>query len=552
MPFMDAIASTSSSTRRAFALVLLIPIMLLFGCGKSGNATGGIAGSGNTGNSGNSGNSGGTVEAPVITSFSAGASAIASGTSTTLTAVFSGGNGVVSNGVGAVASGTPVNISPSSTTSYTLTVTNSAGASVTAQVTVTVLPNNQANITVGFGPLGETGGYVNGIFTTVTVCQPGTQNCVAIPNVLVDTGSVGLRVLASALESVSLPQISVGGNPLLECVQFGDTSYTWGTMATAAVNIAGETASSLPVQVLGTTSLPVPPSCLSTPLLPGYGNDDTVQSLGANGILGIGNGAVDGPWDCGSYCEAYTTYSPYFTCPGGTCGEVLVSTKVQDENPVAAFASADTNGVIITLPSVPGTGESTVSGTLTFGINTQPDNALGSAVVYPLDECDDFPQVNYGGLAYYDSFCSGTASGLGGFMDTGSNALYVSDSTTLSSEGLPIIECPSNSSGSGFYCISGGGSTTLSNITLISNGTTTGTVSLSISNATNLINSHNAALNDIGGDSGPPGDYADGDDFFDFGLPFFLGRTVFVGITGPSGMTSGTFAATAPNGFVAF
>jgi len=427
------------------------------------------------------------------------------------------------------------------------------GGSNSSSTATTPAPatNNSAAVTVGFGPLGQPGGYFNGIFTTVTVCQPGTQNCSTIPNVLVDTGSIGLRVLASEL-TVSLTQITVGSNPLLECIQYGDTSYSWGTMATATVNIAGETTSTVPVQVLGTTSLPAPSSCLSTPVLPGYGNDNTVGTLGANGVLGIGNGGTNGPWDCGAYCESEVEYNPYYICPGGTCEEVEVSTGVQAENPVAAFTSSDKNGVMITLPSVPTTGQPTVSGTMNFGINTQSDNAIAGAVVYPSDGCGYFPEVIYGGLDYFDYACSGTASGMGGFMDTGSNALYVSDSTTLSSESQPIIECPSGSSGYGFYCITGGGSTTLSNINLISNGTTTATVSLPIYNATTLINTANAAFNDIGGDSSPPGDYADGDDFFDFGLPFFLGRTVFVGITSATGATTGAFAVNAPNGFVAF
>jgi len=62
------------------------------------------------------------------------------GNSTTLTAIFSGGTGSINNGVGAVTSGTSVTITPATTTTYTLTVTNSAGTSVTAGATVTVVP----------------------------------------------------------------------------------------------------------------------------------------------------------------------------------------------------------------------------------------------------------------------------------------------------------------------------------------------------------------------------------------------------------------------------
>jgi hypothetical protein len=76
--------------------------------------------------------------APVITSFAANPTTIASGSSSQLTAVFSGGAGVITPGNISVTSGTPVSVSPTSTTTYTLTVTPTTGAAVTATATVTV------------------------------------------------------------------------------------------------------------------------------------------------------------------------------------------------------------------------------------------------------------------------------------------------------------------------------------------------------------------------------------------------------------------------------
>ena len=252
-------------------------------------------------------------------------------------------------------------------------------------------------MTVGFGPLGQAGGYFNGIFTNITVCQPGTQTCATVNNVLVDTGSVGLRLLPSALGSLSLNLISQSGNPLEECIQYGDTSYSWGPMASAQVQIAGETASNIPVQMIGGTTNSVPSDCLSTPVnpnLPNGGNRNTLASLGANGILGIGNGGGDGPWDCGSYCAGNAAGSPYYLCPGGTCAEVLVLTTAQATNPIAAFSSSDRNGLTITLPSVAATGATSVSGTMSFGIGTQSDNALPStATLYAVDPLTIFLQL---------------------------------------------------------------------------------------------------------------------------------------------------------------
>ena len=133
----------------------------------------------------------------------------------------------------------------------------------TATGTTSKAVNNTAALTAGFGPEGRAGGFVNGVFVNITVCQHGTTSCTPVNNVLVDTGSIGLRVLSSALGSVTLSQILQSNSALLECIQYGDTSYSWGPMALADVQIAGEQASNIPVQVLGGTTLAAPSSCLT-------------------------------------------------------------------------------------------------------------------------------------------------------------------------------------------------------------------------------------------------------------------------------------------------
>src|SRR5579872_4483407 len=66
--------------------------------------------------------------------------------------------------------------------------------------------NNKVTVTVGKT---SSGGHTNGVFTSVTVCGPAIRpvgqnppygpppapTCKTIPNILVDTGSVGLRLL---------------------------------------------------------------------------------------------------------------------------------------------------------------------------------------------------------------------------------------------------------------------------------------------------------------------------------------------------------------------
>ena len=373
--------------------------------------------------------------------------------------------------------------------------------------------DNTQPIQVNLGPAND---YPNGVFTTVTICVPGTSTCQDIPDVLVDTGAEGLRLLSSQV-TLSLPAVTDNtNNQLQECVSFSDGSYVWGAVASADIKMAGEKGSSVPIQLidsLNPTQYPVPNSCASG----GGSNENTVAALGANGILGIGTFQQD----CGPACTSSSTVpSLYYVCPNSVCQVTTVPLTYQLQNPVWTFPQ-DNNGVLISLPSVPDTGALTASGSLIFGIGTQSDNALGSAQIYTTDASGNF-QTTYNNVAYNNSF-----------IDSGSNALYFLDSATL---GIP--ECPNYA---GWYCPATPTSYTMTNSGL--NGTS-GPVTLNVANAEALFlanGGQNAAFNNLAGDSGT--DISS--DYFDFGLPFFYGRSVFVGIenmTGPSGVVGPYFA----------
>ncbi|HXM05537.1 MAG TPA: DUF3443 family protein, partial [Chthoniobacterales bacterium] len=225
--------------------------------------------------------------------------------------------------------------------------TSACGGSSGSTPTPTPTPSgsNVQAITVNSGPAGN---YANGAFTSVTVCVPGTSTCQTINGVLVDTGSSGLRLLSSAL-TISLPQQDASdGNPVAECLPFV-IGYTWGPVQTADVEMAGEKASSTPIQVINETAFPLPATslCASNP----GGPADTLSSLGANGIVGVGNF----PQDCGGACAVAPgngSENPdlYYECAASGCSAIAESLAQQVQNPVALFTT-DNNGVIIELPA---------------------------------------------------------------------------------------------------------------------------------------------------------------------------------------------------------
>lgn len=85
------------------------------------------------------GGGGGTVITK-INSFKASAVTISEGSSVNLTADFINGTASINNGVGPVSSNVPVPVTPTTRTTYTLTLTNDIGASITSSVTVNVIP----------------------------------------------------------------------------------------------------------------------------------------------------------------------------------------------------------------------------------------------------------------------------------------------------------------------------------------------------------------------------------------------------------------------------
>jgi uncharacterized protein DUF3443 len=353
---------------------------------------------------------------------------------------------------------------------------------------------NVETMTVDSGPAGVNA--VNTLYVSVKVCVPGTSTCKTIDHIEVDTGSIGLRIMSSALTAapaITLPAETDGTNPLAECLQFADGT-SWGSLATADLQlpVSGETAANVHVQVIGDPAYPtVPTNCTGTP-------ENTVVMFGANGILGVG------PFiqDCGSACvAAVTPLTVYYSCPSpSTCAAANEGLTLQVQNPVTLFAT-DFNGVIIELPAVGAAGSTTISGSLVFGIGTRTNNGLGTATVLPEDPSTGWITGTYKGIAYID-----------GYLDSGSNGNFFTDSS--------LTLCTSNPN---FYCPA---STMSETATLKGTNAATLAAAFSVANADTLfsITSYTAFSNLGGTNSDTAG--------FDLGLPFFYGHNVFTAIEG--------------------
>jgi hypothetical protein len=366
---------------------------------------------------------------------------------------------------------------------------------------------NVVSVVVNAGPT-STSPDVNTLFTTVTVCTPGsTTNCQTIDNIEVDTQSFGLRILASAL-TLALPvqSASVGGS-LAECTAFAD-GYSWGPVALADLQIGGESASSVPVQIIGDPNFSnVPADCSA--LAPT--EEDTVATFGANGILGIG--VFD--QDCGTQCVTVVDNGFYYACTSTLCQAAAVPLASQVTNPVSLFAT-DNNGSIIDLPGVAEQGAATLTGSLIFGIDTQSNNASGSETVLTVDPQFGYLTATFNGQSLTMSF-----------IDSGSNGIYFTDTG--------IAQC-TDPNFSQFYCPASALSLT---VTLQGTNGVAAAIGFSVDNAQTLA-ANNPTFTVV---PALAGTYPTSGTF-DFGLPFYYGRRVATALeSGTTTLGTGPYVA---------
>ena len=408
----------------------------------------------------------------------------------------------------------------SSSSTSVATISNATGTSglATAMAVGTTTITATSGLVSGFATLTVTGGaaggnvlplsingpscsssstYPNKPCVSVTVCAPGTSNCQTISDILLDTGSYGLRIFSQALTVLAPPPVA---GTFAECIQFGDGTSVWGPVQMADVVLGSEPAVRVPIQVIdatfGATTLPA--VCRNADLSPAVAR--------FTGILGVGLHVQD----CGPTCVSSPNNGIYFTCNGTNCSGTTVPLASQIPNPVALLPR-DNNGVIVQLPSVPAGGMPSVSGSLVLGIGTQANNNPASVTAYSANTSAQFSTL-FSGVTFNS------------FLDTGSNGIFFSPPAAVAAS-LPAC------AGSTFFCP--GSPVALSATNTASSGSPSGQVNFQIDNYLNLTgNAANSVFAEIGG-TFPLSS-------FDWGLPFFFGKSVYVGFEGKTAPTLGT------------
>ena len=417
---------------------------------------------------------------------------------------------------------------------------------------------NNLEVTVDSGPTDLFSlNLTNILYATVTVCAPGARptdgllaKCKTIDHVQVDTGSVGLRVLASKVAGLGLIPVELGASAgtagvagqAYECYPFV-VGGLWGQTAVADVGLGEQWASTLPIQVIQddtAAAVQAPQNCIDAV------NGEVLSSadkLGSNGILGIGSVTLD----CGRLCldnHYANSYVQYYSCPASAssalqCTPAAVAANLQVFNPVAALGKdpannnlADNNGVVLVLPSVPETGAAKVNGELIFGINTRSTDVGKRSISNQLaieskrillgvdwqnslsaHGFDSYLNISteYNGRIIYNSY-----------LDTGTNGFFFYDSS-IALCSTPITHL------STWYCPP----TQLPKSAVLSDGDSPGlnalTVSFLVRDSGTVLPSSTA----LPGMAGAPADPLTSAASFSWGLPFFYGKRVLLSIWDP-------------------
>ncbi len=286
-----------------------------------------------------------------------------------------------------------------------------------------------------------------------------------------------------------------------------------------------------------------------SPLDPAPTNaNDTNSNPGYNGIIGVGL-LVN---DCNSCDRNYSSnaadYSlpQYYTCNDSSCSKARMAVNLQISNPIAAMPAGYNNGVIIQLPKIPIAGVSSAEGKMVIGFD---NSNIGNTVKLSTTTSGDFT-TRYSFTHTYVSSDIGThtiscanVDITDSYIDSGTNFITMPNTDSMPQCPYDHVNDP-DSFYSSLFCPA-----TQQNLTATQIGTDNSViVPFKADNARTIFtNNPNAYLSPtihLSDDSSQSVlSCNESDHSFVWGLPFFYGRNVFIGIKTPTAAPYWRFCA---------
>jgi hypothetical protein len=221
----------------------------------------------------------------------------------------------------------------------------------------------------------------------------------------------------------------------------------------------------------------------------------------------------------------------YYGCATNvSCTPENIPLTAQVTNPVAFFA-ADNNGVIVNMPNLMNAnGDASVSGQIIFGLGTQSDNALPAT---------GLSELGTDAQGRFSTNFNGSTTAEPALIDSGADAFFLgttSDPNLVSCTGLP----PQNGAWIGYFC------PTVAPESVFAVNTSAASTSAVVVSGSDTVN---FAIDDPNTFSGVSGAFINlaaggGGTTFNFGMPFFYGRKIYIGIEGKAaGSITGPYFA---------
>lgn len=271
--------------------------------------------------------------------------------------------------------------------------------------------------------------YVNMPCTTIKICYPSKRLlCQTIKNILVDTGSTGLRIYSSKLK-LNLPEFKENGKEIGICTFFGIQNVTrkiiWGHIATAKLMLGKETTPAIPIEIIdrnfyqqySKNSKVQNPAC-------GKLSDDEKTLMKEkhvlyNGILGVGFSKYD--------------LIDYYYCSSNNCSVKHGKFNNPIVNPITTLKK-DNNGIIFVMPTKDAVNNGK-QGKLILGIQTRKNNTEEFGVYKAYSLCSWC-------LGYINEKVNGNISSV--LIDSGTNFIYYNTNKKKNNKVIKIKFIPND------------------------------------------------------------------------------------------------------------